>query len=123
MVQGIVITFLICAGAFALTHQLALMANLYWYHWWFDIFMHLWGGALLALGVHALATFKRIKLRPTLPLVLLTLAIATGTWELFERWAGLYNPATYIFDTTKDVLIGFSGGLLAHWSLRRYTMS
>jgi len=79
--------------------------------------MHSWGGLLLGLGVHALCRLESVPFQPTLPVVLVTLAAATISWELFERFTGLYNPIQYILDTTLDVLLGFGGGLLAHFTL------
>jgi len=118
MLHGIVIVFVLLAGIFAFVHILAVTASLYWYYWWFDIVMHFWGGALLALGVHAFATFRVVHLRPSTVVVLVVLTGATVTWEVFEFLAGLYDSATYGFDTTKDIAVGFGGGLLTHAFLR-----
>jgi predicted dehydrogenase len=117
-----VILFLILATIFAVVHYFAVLASLYWYHWWFDIFMHFWGGLLIGLGVHALCTLQSVSLKPTLILVLVTLATATGVWEIFEWFAGLWDPETYIYDTAQDVLLGFGGGLLAHLILTKRTI-
>lgn len=120
--NGIVILFLMLATAFALMHTVAIVASLYWYYWWFDILMHFWGGALIALGVHALATCKRCTFEPDLKILLVALFVITISWEVFERAAGLYDHATYIFDTTKDLLLGFSAGLLTHVVLQIYSI-
>lgn len=109
--------FLFSSLAFAATHLIASAGSLYWYYWWFDIFMHFWGGLLLGLGVHALCRLQRIPVKPTFFVVIITLATATISWELFERFTGLYSPIQYILDTTLDVLLGFGGGLLAHFIL------
>jgi hypothetical protein len=122
MINRRIIIFLILSSIFAFTHQLAVQASLYWYYWWFDIVMHLWGGILLGLGVHIFSNFSRLHIRPTLPVVLIVLALATGTWEMFEWSAGLWDAETYVFDTAKDVAIGFSGGLLAHIILSKRTI-
>lgn len=123
MIRPMVLIFVLLGAVFAAVHLFAIKASLYWYYWWFDIMMHFWGGILLALGVHSFCTFSRIHLKPTLKLVLVTLLLVTMSWEVFERSVGLYDPITYIFDTGKDVVIGFSGGLLAHIILRKYTIS
>jgi hypothetical protein len=122
MIHGLVIIFLLLSALFALTHQLAVAASLYWYYWWFDILMHFWGGSLLTLGVYSLGTLSRLHFKPTVGIILFVLLLATVSWEVFERFAGLYDPQTYLVDTIQDVLIGFSGGLLAHLVLRRYTI-
>ncbi len=116
-----VILFLALSVAFAASHYFAVLTSLYWYLWWFDNVMHFWGGILLVLGVYAICSFKSITLRPTLGLVLFTLVVATATWEIFEWVAGLYEPATYVFETTKDVVVGFSGGLLTYIILNERT--
>lgn len=84
--------------------------------------MHFWGGIMLGLGVHALCSLKSITLKPTLGLLIFTLAVATVTWEIFEWYTDLYNSTTYIVDTTKDIIVGFSGGLLAHLILSKRTI-
>ena len=85
--------------------------------------MHFWGGILIGLAVHSLCTFSRINYRPTLKVLLVTLVVVTGTWELFEWSAGLYDLETYVFDTLQDIIMGFSGGLLAHAVLKTDTIS
>ncbi|MCA9354995.1 hypothetical protein KC865_00380 [Candidatus Kaiserbacteria bacterium] len=123
MVHGKVIIFLILSVVFAITHLVAVVASLYWYYWWFDILMHFWGGVLVGLGVHSICTFSRFNCPATLQMVVITLVVMTGAWEVFEYFAGLYEPATYLPDTIKDVIVGFSGGLLAHYILSKSTIS
>ncbi len=122
MINGRVILFLILSSLFAFVHYLAITASLYWYYWWFDSVMHFWGGILIGLGVHAVCTFSRLKIKPTVGMVLIVLVLITGTWEVFERAVGLFDPTTYFFDTAKDITLGFIGGLLAHIVLRKYTI-
>lgn len=122
MIYRYLIIFLLLSGLFALVHLFAITASLYWYYWWFDIVMHFWGGILLGLGVHAFSTFKHLHFKPRLPVLLVVMVVATGSWEIFEWSAGLWNADTYIFDTAKDIIMGFSGGLLAHLVLSRDTI-
>lgn len=122
MVHPIVLFFVIFSGLFAAVHKFAVKASLYWYYWWFDILMHFWGGILIGLGVHTFCSFRRIHIRPSLWLVLIALCVSTVTWEIFELYAGLFDPATHLFDTSKDIVVGFSGGLLAHIIMRNYTI-
>lgn len=119
MKHGSTILFLLLLAAFALTHQFAVMTSLYWYYWWFDIFMHLWGGFLLGFAVHVLMAPSYVPFKPTLKVVLVALALAVSSWEVFERAIGLFDTASYVVDTAEDVLFGFSGGLLAHFILQK----
>ena len=119
MIHGYILTFFLLSGIFAMTHYVAMQASLYWYFWWFDSVMHFWGGCLIGLGVHALATFPHSHIRPTYRLMLFTLFVATVSWEIFEWHYGIADTRNYVFDTTKDIFLGFSGGLLAHTILWR----
>lgn len=117
------ITFLLLSVSFAATHILAVEASLYWYHWWFDIMMHLWGGFLVAFAVLLACRCDVWRCRPQLWQVLLALGIITVSWEVFERLIGLYDPATYWRETIQDLLVGFIGGLIGYYTLRDATMS
>jgi len=46
------------AATVAMLHGVALAFELYWVLPWFDIFMHLFGGATIALLVYALIDFR-----------------------------------------------------------------
>ena len=120
MINGYIILFLLLGVAFAAVHQFAVMASLYWYYWWFDIPMHLWGGIMVGFGVHVLATFKSFKIKANLTVLLLFLTLVTLSWEVFEWSVGLFDPENHLMDTAQDIVLGFSGGLLAHTILRRY---
>lgn len=123
MIRPIVIIFVLISLVFAAVHKFAVITSLYWYYWWFDIVMHFWGGVLLGLGVHAFCTFSWLHCRPTLKIVLFTLLLVTISWEVFERLTGLYDPVNYWFDTVKDIIMGFSGGLIVHTLLSKYKTS
>jgi hypothetical protein len=114
MPQIIVWIFLLISGAFATVHRLAVETSLYWYYSWFDIIMHLWGGALIVLGVFALCSLKHVPLKPTTFIITTTLFILIVGWEVFERMAGLYEPSTYIYDVSKDIIVGITGGAIGY---------
>ena len=113
----LVALFLLSSTAFAAVHLIATAGSLYWYYWWLDVVMHFWGGVLLGAGVHALSRLKSFSFTPTLTLMLSVLITAAISWELFEWFTGLYNPASYLLDTTQDLLLGLGGRLLAHFIL------
>jgi len=119
MIHGYILTFFLLSGIFAMTHYVAVQASLYWYFWWFDSVMHFWGGCLIGLGIHALATFADFHIKPSYKFILTILLVVTVSWEIFEWYYGIAGTRNYAFDTTKDIFLGFSGGLLAHTILRR----
>ena len=86
--------------------------------------MHFWGGLLIGFGVHAMTTFSFVRVRPTTLVVFLVISVTVVSWEVFEWIYGLYDPATHLIDTGSDIILGFSGGLLAHFVLaNRYNSS
>ena len=105
------------SAGLAVTHLFAVEASLYWYYWWFDIVMHFWGGMLLGVGLHILASFSLWRFTPNVWQVCLGMASVIIAWEVFEYVVGLYDPNSYVVDVAKDVVVGFSGGLLAHVAL------
>ncbi len=110
----IVWIFLLISGMFATVHNLAVTTSLYWYYTWFDSIMHLWGGALIVLGVYALCALKHVPLKPTTLLVFSTLFFLMIVWEIFEWQAGLFEPGFHMMETAKDIIVGFVGGLLGY---------
>lgn len=76
--------------------------------------MHLWGGALVVLGVYAICSLKHIPLKPTTFLVFSTLFLLMVGWEIFEWQAGLFEPGFHMTETAKDIIVGFVGGLLGY---------
>lgn len=117
------IIWLILTTMFVVAHHFATEFSLYWSIRWFDSVMHLWGGLLLGLGVHALCTLPSVSWRPTLALTALVLVMVTSTWEVYEWIYGLIDyRKDYLLDTTKDLALGIGGGLLAHYLIARYTM-
>ena len=122
MPQAIVWIFLLISGSFATIHTLAVATSLYWYYSWFDIIMHFWGGSLVVLGVYALCSLKHVPLKPTSFIIFTTLIVLMVTWEIFEWKAGLFDPRTHLFDTTKDFIVGLTGGLVGYFVALRLRM-
>lgn len=122
MKRKMVWLFLILGFLFAAAHNFAMATSLYWFYPWFDIPMHFWGGALVSLGLFSLYSFKPTPISPSLAITVLALLLVAISWEVFERVIDSYNPVTYIFDTSKDLLVGLFGGLSAHFLLRRFRM-
>ena len=114
MPQAIVWIFLAVSSIFAAVHNFAVVTSLYWYYSWFDIIMHFWGGILVVLGVYAICSLKHVPLKPTTLIIFSTLTITMLLWEIFEWKAGLFDPQTHLFDTTKDIIVGLIGGLVGY---------
>lgn len=118
----IVWIFLLISSMFATVHNLAVATSLYWYYTWFDNIMHLWGGALVVLGVYALCSLKHIPLKPTTFFIFSTLFSAMILWEIFEWQVGLFEPGLHLAETAKDIAIGFAGGLLGYLGAMKLRM-
>jgi len=115
MLQLTTIFFLIAFSMLAAIHYVALQLFLYWRFDWFDIPMHLFGGAVVALGVF---TLRDLRLIPntflTVKIVLLLVLITAGVWELFELYAGVPIDEAYYPDTALDVIMGMLGGYVGY---------
>jgi len=120
MLRPIVWIFLLLSSLFMLTHLFAMYASLYWYYSWFDIVMHFSGGVLIGVGLHALGTFSRIKKRPNRLVVFGVALLFVIVWEIFEWFAGLYDPATHLIDTLHDIFNGLAGAFLAHEIIKKF---
>jgi predicted membrane metal-binding protein len=119
MLHPLVYLFILLGASFAALHALAVWGSLYYLIWWFDILMHSLGGVLITLGLFAIGTFSHWRRSPKFGEVLAILLIAVVTWELFEQSYGLYNPVGYVIDTTQDMILGISFGLLAYGILKK----
>ena len=82
--------------------------------------MHFSGGVLIGVGLHALGTFSRINKRPTRLIVFGVALVFVIVWEIFEWFAGLYDPATHRIDTLHDIFNGLVGALLAHEIIKKF---
>lgn len=82
---------LLASVVFATTHYLALTFSLYYLFPWFDIPMHLLGGAIVAL-MYANTAWCGFTLPPRFTKLVPTLAfvlIIGLLWEIFEIWIGI----------------------------------
>ena len=122
MLKKLAPVFLFLATLFVAAHYFANLTSLYWYLWWFDMVMHFSGGLLITLGLYTVCAFRRFNCNPALKMVLIILALVTVTWELFELLTNMRQPEAYLLDTVYDITIGFIGGLLAYFILRKYTI-
>ena len=104
---------LLLSTALALLEQWALVEHLYFRYPWFDIIMHLVGGALT--GSFLVALLFRYR-----PIFFLVLAVAVlAGWELFEYAIGAQQEANFIFDSALDLLVGVLGIFVAYVIARK----
>jgi hypothetical protein len=114
------VVFVVLGGLFASAHLIAIQFHLYWYYWWFDLFMHTSGGALVVFGLVALRELPVFRsLYPDTPLFLfLVLTALMIAWEIFEFVQGVVRAENPFYDTAGDILFGYLGGALAYFCLR-----
>ena len=99
---------LLLATALALLEQWAIVEHLYYRYPWFDVLMHLIGGALTG-------SFLAAVLLPYRPMFFLALATAVlAGWEVFEYLIGVPREMNFIFDSALDLLMGALGVLAAY---------
>ena len=101
---------------FAFLHVLALHFYFYWTVWWFDIFMHVFGGFIFGT-LFAYSLLQSVSSRGKSFLLIVCGAFVAGiVWEIFEYKVGLTftTSGNYTFDTASDLLSDIVGGLLAY---------
>jgi len=103
-------------------HYLSLQFHLYWLYPWFDLLMHAWGGAAVALGWFTLRDFLprlRASWFTLLPTLCFVLAIAL-LWEVFEATSGIsQNNPDFLSDTFGDLAFGLGGGFIGYLMAKR----
>ncbi len=118
MIKLTTIVFLLAFSTLAFVHVVALQLFLYWHLWWFDIPMHILGGAVVALGAFVLRDLRMYPLTGIARSFWQSLALVgfvMVVWELFELWAGIPITAAYPLDTMIDVSVGFVGGVVGYY--------
>ncbi len=107
----------VLALALLLLHLYALDTYFYWYHRWFDIPMHVLGGA--AIGMFLISFFGA---RRTFFYFACMAAVVVG-WEVFE-YVGSISPGQshYWLDTAQDLLDGLIGAAIALFGVRFFSL-
>lgn len=113
MLKVTTVFFVLTLSVLAVLHYVALEFSLYWRFAWFDIFMHFFGGAVVALGFFTLKDFIHSipdRLQYFVPIIS-GVIVAALSWELFEIMIGIpaWVPG-YGFDTVIDLIMGTLGG-------------
>lgn len=117
MLQLTTIFFLISFSLLAVLHAIAIKLFLYWHFSWLDNVMHLYGGAVVALGVYTLVDLKLFKHHwLTGVRVVFVVFFVAVVWELFELSSGITHlfDSDYIPDTASDLFMGVVGGSLGY---------
>jgi hypothetical protein len=114
MLKPATIIFLISASALSVLHYLALTLYLYWQIWWFDIPMHVFGGAVIVLGMYTAVELRILPAfvtRQLFSVLAFVLVIALG-WEVFQYLITEVLKPNYVTDTLGDIIVGVLGGMV-----------
>ena len=118
-----IVLLFISVSVLAVAHFLALEFYLYWQYAYFDVPLHILGGAIAALALFALRDLGMavpvFLLR--FPMVLLFVFVVGMSWEYFEVAAGLYRAENYAFDTALDIVMDLVGGAIGYFVGSRIT--
>lgn len=96
----------------AAVHLSAMQWYLYWYFPWLDLLSHFLGGLWIALATAWLLSYVSRDVT-LLRLIFAAMVIGIG-WELFEFFAGIPREANFVFDTSLDLLMDFTGGVCGY---------
>ena len=117
MYKLVLLAFTLSITTLAVLNALAQEFYLYWIYSWFDIPMHLLGGASVALGYQSRFMLKRIA--PRLSFTLLSTIMFVMTigilWEVYEYAMGAVAISGYAFDTMKDLVDDFIGAVAGYY--------
>jgi ABC-type xylose transport system permease subunit len=102
----------------ATAHALAITFYIYWHYAWFDVPMHILGGATVAfaMGTLCVAYVRMPSLCRTRAGILTTVLIVGLCWEVFEYAAGISiaTDDSFILDTGIDFIMDLLGGLIGY---------
>lgn len=116
MQKTVFLLFTLSIITLAVLHALALTFYLYWVYLWFDIPMHVLGGATIALGYQSRFLISRFA--PALSFSLWgTVAAALfvgGLWEAYEYAVDPSLTIDYAFDTALDFAMDVVGAAIGY---------
>lgn len=116
MLQLTTIFFLISFSILAVLHIIANQLFLYWHLPWLDIPMHLFGGAVVALGVYTMRDLRFIAPRVVqLWSVVAIVLVVAIIWEVFELLAGVPIRDDFVLDTSIDLVMGLAGAFIGYF--------
>lgn len=94
-------------------HAVSLELFLYWHYPLLNRAIHFLGGLWVALACAWL--LLRTSRNPTFVLIMLTTIGIGVAWEIFEVAIGMTSEENYVLDTTLDLIMDTSGGLLGYF--------
>lgn len=121
--QKLLLAIVILGLVIAFLQHLASAHYLYWLFWWYDIMMHLLGGAFVALlffWARQAFPFLRVSRNLLFPVTLLFVLVIGVLWELFEYVTGSYGAVNYTLDTTLDIAMDIAGMMSAYILFKHY---
>lgn len=97
-------------------HAAALTFYLYWVYLWFDIPMHILGGATVALGYQSRFGLSKFAHKLSFGLIsTLLFVLAVGlVWEGYEYVVAPTFKEGYLEDTIIDIVMDLLGGLIGY---------
>jgi hypothetical protein len=117
---------LLCVLSLNYLHGFFIANEIYFYHWWSDVFMHFLGGMTLGLFFIIIVlsidkTRNIINSNKFVYLILFLVVVFGGAWEFFEYFIGAtftLPRETYVIDTSIDMVMDLLGGLFAIYLVR-----
>lgn len=120
----IFILIALLSGALSLGHLMGARFEWYLDFWWFDIVMHILGGAVvggLCVALYARMS-RRVSVRTALWVSMIAAAVIGVGWEVFEWYFDLIYTVHYATDTTIDVVMDIVGGFFIVRTLQQYRL-
>jgi hypothetical protein len=105
----------------SLLHFVALLQEYYWTLWWYDVMMHLLGGAVIsALYIWLATSFVRLPKAGLWQVVsfVLFVGIAWEVWEILAGFTG-FEELNYKSDTIYDLINDTIGAIAMFFIIRK----
>jgi len=115
----------------AFLHLFAVASDAYFIIWWFDIFMHGFGGVTIGLLIIGFFLHINIKkesgtsLKKIFVSLVIYMFIAMIIWEIFEYISFILHSQIWNgwSDTIQDIIMGYMGSFVVFLSTRKYIQS
>ena len=105
----------------SVTHVVATLYALYWHYIWLDLPVHFMGGMWAALVFAWIALLRSWKYADSFAVTLVFVLAVSIAWELFELFVGVPREANFAFDTSLDLTMDITGGVIGYALARALT--